>query len=129
MGLLLLILVLQSGCRFVRIREEERQPLKYEIVSQDQIPKELAAIIREEKSGKMQMTYQRGKELYLVRGYGQQLSGGYSIQVEELSCSSNGVFFKTKLLGPEDLEKASGVPSCPYIVVKTQNRKDPVEFL
>ena len=30
---------------------------------------------------------------------------------------------------PEDLEKASGVPSCPYIVVKMQNRKDPVEFL
>ena len=38
-------------------------------------------------------------------------------------------FFKTRLLGPEDLEKASGVPSCPYIVVKMQNRKDPVEFL
>ena len=75
------------------------------------------------------MTYQRGGEMYLVKGYGQQLSGGYSIQVKELSCSSNGVFFKTRLLGPEDLEKASGVPSCPYIVVKMQNRKDPVEFL
>lgn len=128
-SLLLLMLVLLSGCRFVKIREEERQPLEYEIVSQDQIPEELAAIIRERKTGKMQMTYQKGRAMYLVKGYGQQLSGGYSIQVEELSCSSNGVFFKTRLLGPEDLEKASGVPSCPYIVVKTQNRKDPVEFL
>ena len=115
-SLLLLMLVLLSGCRFVKIREEERQPLEYEIV-------------RERKTGKMQMTYQRGGEMYLVKGYGQQLSGGYSIQVKELSCSSNGVFFKTRLLGPEDLEKASGVPSCPYIVVKMQNRKDPVEFL
>ena len=124
-SLLLLMLVLLSGCRFVKIREEERQPLEYEIVGQDQIPEELAAIIRERKTGKMQ----RGGEMYLVKGYGQQLSGGYSIQVKELSCSSNGVFFKTRLLGPEDLEKASGVPSCPYIVVKMQNRKDPVEFL
>ena len=123
-SLLLLMLVLLSGCRFVKIREDERQPLEYEIV-----PEELAAIIRERKTGKMQMTYQRGGEMYLVKGYGQQLSGGYSIQVKELSCSSNGVFFKTRLLGPEDLEKASGVPSCPYIVVKMQNRKDPVEFL
>lgn len=128
-SLLLLMLVLLSGCRFVKIREEERQPLEYEIVGQDQIPEELATIIRERKTGKMQMTYQRGGEMYLVKGYGQQLSGGYSIQVKELSCSSNGVFFKTRLLGPEDLEKASGVPSCPYIVVKMQNRKDPVEFL
>ena len=54
-SLLLFMLILLSGCRFVRIREEERQPLEYEIVSQDQIPQELAAIIRERKSGKMQI--------------------------------------------------------------------------
>ena len=62
-SLLLLMLVLLSGCRFVKIREEERQPLEYEIVGQDQIPEELAAIIRERKTGQMQMTYQRGGEM------------------------------------------------------------------
>ena len=126
-SLLLLMLVLLSGCRFVKIREEERQPLEYEIVGQDQIPEELAAIIRERKTGKMQMTYQRGGEMYLVKGYGQQLSGGYSIQVEELGESGNGLFFITRLLGPKDLSEA-GVPSYPSIVIKTRRQEKPVTF-
>ena len=126
-SLLLLMLVLLSGCRFVKIREEERQPLEYEIVGQDQIPEELAAIIRERKTGKMQMTYQRGGEMYLVKGYGRQMSGGYSIQVEELGASSNGLFFVTRLIGPENLDEA-GIPSYPCIVIKTEIQNKPVTF-
>lgn len=31
------------------------------------------------------MTYQVGDIRYLMKGYGEQLTGGYSIQVEEVS--------------------------------------------
>ena len=124
-----LLATVLSGCRFVRIEEEERKPVSYTVVERQDIPTQLDEIMNEKKEKEFQLSYETGDALYLVKGYGQQLSGGYSIQVKELSCSSNGVFFKTRLLGPEDLEKASGVPSCPYIVVKMQNRKDPVEFL
>ena len=40
------------------------------------------------------MTYQSGEELYLIKGYGQQMTGGYSIQVAELSLSDTAVFLK-----------------------------------
>ena len=98
-----LILILSlGGCRLVRIEEEK-------------------------KASEFRVTYQSGKELYLIRGYGKQMSGGYSIQVKELSASSTAVFFETKLMGPS-AEEQSGAPSYPYIAVKIQYRKEPVQF-
>ena len=79
------------------------------------------------KGLEFRVTYQSGKELYLIRGYGKQMSGGYSIQVKELSASSTAVFFETKLMGPS-AEEQSGAPSYPYIAVKIQYRKEPVQF-
>ena len=112
-----LILILSlGGCRLVRIEEEKRMPLE-----------EAAALVEEKKASEFRVTYQSGKELYLIRGYGKQMSGGYSIQVKELSASSTAVFFETKLMGPS-AEEQSGAPSYPYIAVKIQYRKEPVQF-
>ncbi len=55
------------------------------------------------------------------------MSGGYSIQVTDLSASVNAVFFETKLIGPTE-EVQGGEPSYPYIVVKTEYRDVPVQF-
>lgn len=112
-----------------RIEEEPRQPLSYNLVKQDDIPRELYALIGEKKAKEFQLTFQSGEELYLIKGYGQQMSGGYSIQVEELGLSPNAIFFKTKLIGPSSLDAAGGEPSYPYIVVKTKYRKEPVQFV
>lgn len=116
-----------SGCRIVKIEEAERKALEYTVVSQEEIPAEVLSLIEEKKAGEFQITYQSGEELYLIKGYGQQMSGGYSIRVEELSLSETAVFFKTKLLGPSD-DSQGGEPSYPYIVVKMQYREEPVQF-
>lgn len=116
------------GCRIIRIEEEERKPLEYEVVSQDNAPAGLLTLVEERKTKEFQMTYQAGKELYLVRGYGRQMTGGCSVAVEEVSRSSNGIFFKTKLLGPSEGEQG-GEPSYPFIIVKIGYRKAPVQFL
>ena len=73
-------------------------------------------------------TYQCEKDLFLVKGYGEQMSGGYSISVEELGWTSQAVFFRTMLLGPSDEKITISPPSYPYIVVKTEYRKEPVIF-
>ena len=87
------------------------------------------AFSKKEKKGKeFQMTYQSEKELFLIKGYGQQMSGGYSIQVEELGVTSQAIFFKTKLIGPSDTKITLSPPSYPYIVVKMAYRKEPVIF-
>ena len=84
-------------------------------------------LARAKKEKEFQLSYEMGETLYLAKGYGRQMSGGYSIQVEELGASSNGLFFVTRLIGPKDLNEA-GVPSYPCIVIKTEPQKKPVVF-
>lgn len=127
---LLAILVLAavlSGCGLIWIEEEERKPVDYTVVERQDIPAALDEIMNEKKEKEFQLSYQTGEALYLAKGYGRQMSGGYSIQVEELGASSNGLFFVTRLIGPKDLNEA-GVPSYPCIVIKTEPQKKPVVF-
>ena len=112
---LLILLMMLGGCR------------KYTVADRSQIPEEAAKLIEEKKEKEFQMVYQKGEDLYLIKGYGRQMSGGYSIQVTDLSASVNAVFFETKLIGPTE-EVQGGEPSYPYIVVKTEYRDVPVQF-
>ena len=127
---LLAVLVLAavlSGCGLIRIEEEERKPVDYTVVERQDIPAALDEIMNEKKEREFQLSYETGEALYLAKGYGRQMSGGYSIQVEELGASSNGLFFVTRLIGPKDLNEA-GVPSYPCIVIKTEPQKKQVVF-
>ena len=86
-------LFLLSGCRFIRIEDEPRKPLEYSIVKSEDIPQELKTLIQEKKEKEFQLTYQSEKDLFLIKGYGLQMCGGYSISVEELGVTSQAVFF------------------------------------
>lgn len=121
------LMMILSGCQFVHMEEGKKTALDYTVVKQEDIPKEVVTLIEEKRAKEFQMTYQSGDYLYLIKGYGQQMSGGYSIQVEELSLSDSAVFFTTKLLGPSD-NSQGGEPSYPYIVIKMQYREEPVQF-
>lgn len=123
----LVLAAVLSGCGLIRIEEEERKPVDYTVVERQDIPAALDEIMNEKKEKEFQLSYETGEVLYLAKGYGRQMSGGYSIQVEELGASSNGLFFVTRLIGPKDLNEA-GVPSYPCIVIKTEPQKKPVVF-
>ena len=123
----LVLAAVLSGCGLIRIEEEERKPVDYTVVERQDIPAALDEIMNEKKEKEFQLSYETGEALYLAKGYGRQMSGGYSIQVEELGASSNGLFFVTRLIGPKDLLEA-GVPSYPSIVIKTEPQKKPVVF-
>ena len=123
----LVLAAVLSVCGLIRIEEEERKPVDYTVVERQDIPAALDEIMNEKKEKEFQLNYETGEALYLAKGYGRQMSGGYSIQVEELGASSNGLFFVTRLIGPKDLNEA-GVPSYPCIVIKTEPQKKPVVF-
>lgn len=123
----LVLAAVLSGCGLIRIEEEERKPVDYTVVERQDIPAALDEVMNEKKEKEFQLSYETGEALYLAKGYGRQMSGGYSIQVEELGVSSNGLFFVTRLIGPKDLNEA-GVPSYPCIVIKTEPQKKPVVF-
>ena len=116
-----------GGCRMIRIEEGDKTPLTYTVLDDSQIPEELKELIEEKKESEFQIAYQRGNELFLAKGYGRQMSGGYSIQAESLQASSNAIFFETKLIGPTE-KVQGGEPSYPYIVIETEYRDCPVQF-
>ncbi len=111
----------------IRIEEGDKTPLTYTVLDDSQIPEELKELIEEKKESEFQIAYQRGNELFLAKGYGRQMSGGYSIQAESLQASSNAIFFETKLIGPTE-KVQGGEPSYPYIVIETEYRDCPVQF-
>lgn len=127
LGILVVFLMATGGCSLVKIEEGQKTPLEYTVMEEAELPEGAKELIQEKKSEEFQMVYQKGGNLYLLRGYGKQMSGGYSIQVAELSVSATTIFFKTRLIGPEK-EKQSGAPSYPYIAVKIDYRKEPVKF-
>ena len=126
--ILLAFLLSAGGCSLVKIEEGERTPLEYTVVDTAELPQSAQELIQEKKADDFQMTYQKGDTLYLIRGYGKQMSGGYSIQVEELGVTSEAIFFRTKLIGPSDEKIQLSPPSYPYIAVKMAYRKEPVIF-
>ena len=59
--------LLLSGCRFVRVEEEERKPVDYTIVERRDIPEELSRLMEEKKE-------KETRELNLILFMGQQKS-------------------------------------------------------
>ena len=74
--LCMMVITIMTGCQMIKIEEGNRTPLEYTIVENNAIPEEAASLIEEKKAAEFQMTYQRGEDLYLIRGYGKQMSGG-----------------------------------------------------
>lgn len=127
-GCLLLALVLAAGCRAERIDGEGARELSYTVMKTEEIPAEALKTIKEQGEEPYRLCYQDGEELYLMRGYGRQETGGYSIRVEFLGASEKTLIFRTKLLGPQSKEEQKSDGSCPYIVVRTQWKDLPVLF-
>lgn len=106
----------------------ERADVEFTVVSVEEVPQELSEILEKNKAREIRMTYQDGEELYLIRGYGEQKTGGYSISVVECSEDEENLYFLTQLIGPEDPEGLSEDPSYPYLVAKTARTDKNVEI-
>lgn len=124
----MLVLNLFTGCSIEKTNRTKVRDLEYHVVAAEELPEELLAQIEEKKAADFKMTYETPENLYIVRGYGEQETGGYSIQVKELYLSSNAVFFSTELIGPRKGETITKSPSYPYIVVQTEKVDKNVVF-
>lgn len=107
---------------------EKIRDLELTVVTQEEIPEELKNTLEEKREGYFKITYADNGYLYICTGYGKQVSGGYSITVEDLYETNNAIYFKTELLGPKPEENKKEVESFPYIVVKTEYLDKTVVF-
>lgn len=117
-----------GGCSSISTSEAKLSDLDFTVVSADNIQEDIQKLIDEKKENPFQMTYSDGNYKYIVIGYGEQNTGGYSIQVKEVYDTENTICVKTALLGPDSGETGDTRPSYPYIVIKIQNLDKTVVF-
>ncbi len=117
-----------AGCSMLSEERVKLQDLGFTVVSEEKVPGELKSIIDEKKEAPFKLTYSDKEYLYIVIGYGQQATGGYSIAVNELYLTDSAIYVNTSLLGPESADSGDKTPSYPYIVLKLDYREEPVIF-
>ena len=119
--LVFVVIAALGGCGVEKTDGSKIRDLAYEMVEEDAVPEELAEKISEKKAADFKLTYESDKFLYVVRGYGEQETGGYSIQILDFYLTQNAMVFDTNLIGPTKDEKKNAAPSFPYVVVRTKN--------
>ena len=98
------------------------------MVEEENIPEELKTKIEEKKAADFKLTYESDSYIYVVRGYGEQETGGYIIQILEFYQTQNSVIFQTNLIGPSKDELKNAAPSYPYVVIRAQNPEKNILF-
>ena len=122
--ILITVILVVSWCSCSGKKEETQRvrDLDFTIVQEADVPKELMTIINEKKANPFKLKFtSNGKDyLYIVVGYGEQRTGGYSIAVEDLFLSNNAIYIDTTLIGPKKDELVTTALTYPFIVVKTE---------
>lgn len=127
-GILMVTIWLLSGCSLRRQQPEKLEDLEYTILSEQEIPEEFLAMLEEKKEGPMMLTWLDPNGLFLGVGYGAQPTTGYSITVDSLYLSPDGIYLDTTLYGPRPEETVTQTESWPYLVLKTERREESVIF-
>lgn len=117
------------GCgRAEKEKGSDRKEVDYTVMDVRKLPKELLKIMEENKKDEIRMTYTDGDAMYLVRGYGQQKTGGYSIEVVQCTEDEESILFDTRLIGPSGQKKLAEDPSYPFLAVKIEKRDKEVQI-
>lgn len=129
-GLLAWVLLVRilSGCSAEKENGEKVRDLEFTVVGEAEIPEALKQLIEEKKAAPFKLTYSNDQGLYIVVGYGEQQTGGYSIAVKELYITENSIVVDTELIGPDSGEEVGVEKSYPYVVIQTEYLENPVIF-
>ncbi|MCI8269888.1 MAG: protease complex subunit PrcB family protein [Lachnospiraceae bacterium] len=123
-----LMVRLLTGCSVEKENQDKVRDLESTIVGEADLPEELRNLVEEKKAAPFKLTYSNDQGLYIVVGYGEQATGGYSISVNELYLTENSIVIDTELKGPEKGETVGVEKSYPYIAVQTEYLENPVIF-
>ena len=125
---IIFLTVFLTGCMVGEKNSGGMSDVEFTVMKKDDLPEEVKEMINGNEQEEFQMTCGWEKELYLMRGYGIQSTGGYSIQVEYVTENEKELHIKTHLMGPGSREMRKQGISCPYIVVKVDNSGKTVIF-
>lgn len=121
------MLLILTGCREAEPAGKIRD-LEFTVMNNDEAPKALDDVIKENWEKEMKLSYQKDGYLYISRGFGEQKTGGYSITVEHCYLGEDGIHVKFQLIGPSHDEKLTEDPSYPYIIIKMEAMDSQIIF-
>ena len=87
-----------TGCSVEKADQDKVRDLEFTVVSEAELPEELAKLVAEKKAAPFKLTYSNDQGLYIAVGYGEQATGGYSIAVRELYLTENSRGWRRKIL-------------------------------
>lgn len=128
---LVLLSCVSSGCSKTVAVPEKEKDLEYTVVEPLEQPDEVKKAVEERKEEPFRFVYSDGADMYLVVGYGEQSTGGYSIAVESVYLTkepNSSIYVDLTLLGPDKKEEPKKAKTYPYIVLKTEAREESVVF-
>lgn len=114
------ILFTLCACSAKKLATEKIRDVDFTVVKDEDIPEELKTMINEKETTTMKLTYADQGELYIVEGYGEQPTSGYSIKVTECFETKNAIYLHTNLIGPAKEERIVEKATYPYIVIKME---------
>ena len=117
-----------GGCSMFDTSDKKVSDMEFTVTDAEELPEEIRAMIEERKNEAFQMAYHDGSSSYIIVGYGQQETSGYSIQVGDVYQGENGIWVDTDLIGPEKSEATEAVPSYPYVVIKIESVDQTIRF-
>lgn len=120
--------LLFGACKNSNAEVKRIKDLEFTVVEDAEVPEELMKIINQKKEQPFRLSYTNTDYLYIVVGYGQQNSGGYSITVDDLYLTKNAIYIDTTLLGPAKGEAVTQALTYPYIVIKVEYMDKRVVF-
>ena len=102
--------------------------LEYEIAQAKDLPQKVNEKIFNKQKERFGFTYRDEDVMYIVFGFGEQPTGGYSIQVAALKDGTDKIILEANLLAPGKEEVISPSPSYPVMILKTQDHDKDVSF-
>lgn len=117
------------GCKTQKINDGEKiSNIEFSILDEDDAPQEVKDYIEEQKKEPFRFTYTNCEKYYIVIGYGEKPTGGYSVQVKELYETNKSIIVETELLGPSKDDVVSMALTYPYIIIQTEYIDKPVSY-
>lgn len=123
-----LLAIMMSGCGIQKEEAGDFRAIDYTVLKTAEIPEEVMELIQNQGEKAFQMVYKSDGWLYVMRGYGEQKTGGYSIRVLEVGAAGELLRVRSELIGPQTKEEQKGDSSSPYFVLKLEDQGYPVMF-
>ena len=102
--------------------------LEFTVIDDENLQDEIKQNIDILKFNPFSYSFKDGQYLYIAIGYGEQRTGGYSIQVNELYKSQDCIVISTELLSPGKDDIVTMNITYPYLVIRTSNLSLPIYY-